>query len=138
MLLQRLNRAERLNHLVTYLYVPYQFLHVVGYRLAGKQCDYQWRRYRPEPIGPTTGRQHIIAAVFPTVVCCTVLAGQIILALYLLRWYYSPQTPWLVLVVLVQPLPFSWYGYLMIFDFLRLRRLLQSASEPAEANKAYD
>jgi hypothetical protein len=122
MLLQRLNKAERLNQLATYLYLPYQLLQIVGYRLAGKQCDYQWRRYRPEPIGPTTRTQHFVASVFPTAVCCTVLAGQIILALYLLVRYYSPQTPWLIFVVLVQPLPFSLYGALMIFDFLRLRR----------------
>lgn len=93
MLLQRLNRAERLNQWVSYLYVPYQFLQAAGYRLVGKQCDYRWRKYRPEPIGPTTPVQHLIASAFPTAVCCIILALQVALALYLFKQYYSPQTP---------------------------------------------
>lgn len=126
MLLQWLNKAERLNRPVTYLYLPYQFLQVAGYHLVGKLCNYHWRRYRPEPIGPTTRLQHFIASVFPTVTCCVILILQIVLALRLFGWYYSPQNPWPLFLVLVQPLPFSLYGYLMIFDFLRLWRLLSA------------
>ena len=64
MLVERLNKAERLNRLATYLYVPYQFLQILGYRLVGKRSNYQWRKYRPEPIGPVTFRQHFIALIF--------------------------------------------------------------------------
>jgi hypothetical protein len=126
MLYKILTKADQFK-IADYLYVPYQFLQLMGYRLAGKQCAYQWRKYRPEPIGPTSRVQHLIAGIFPTAVCCIILALQIFLSLYLFILYYSPQTPWIALFVLVQPIPFSLYGYLMIFDFLRLRRLLKAS-----------
>lgn len=135
MLVERLNKAERLNRLATYLYVPYQFLQIVGYRLVGKRCDYQWRKYRPEPIGPTTLTQHFIALIFPTLVCCAMLVVQIILASYLVVWYYTPQTPWPIFVFLSQAFPFCLCGAFMLLDFLRLRRLL---SEPAGPNEGYE
>lgn len=57
MLVERLNKAECLNRLATYLYVPYQCLQIVGYRLVGKRCDYQWREHRPEWSATTTIRR---------------------------------------------------------------------------------
>jgi len=39
MLLRRLEKAERLNQWVRYLYLPYQILQIAGYRLAGKSCN---------------------------------------------------------------------------------------------------
>jgi hypothetical protein len=94
MLIEQLHQSERLNHMVTYLYVPYQFLQILGYRLVGKRCDYRWYKYRPEPIGPTTSLQHFIALIFPAFICFITLAVQVILVSYLVVWYYSPQTPW--------------------------------------------
>ncbi len=122
MLLQRLSQAERLNQFVTYLYIPYQFLQIVGYRSVGKRCAYQWRRYRPEPVGPTLPLQHFVALLFPTMVCSVILVLQIVCSIYLFTRFYSPQTPWAILLVLAQPIPFSLYGGWMILDFLRLRR----------------
>jgi hypothetical protein len=124
MLVQRLNKAERLNRWATYLYVPYQFLQIVGYRLVGKHCDYQWRKYRPEPIEPATPLQHFIALIFPPIVCFTILAVQVAVASYLVVWCYTPRTPWPVFIFFIQPIPFCLFGAFMLLDFLRLRRLL--------------
>jgi hypothetical protein len=135
MLVERLNKAERLNRLVMYLYIPYQFLQIAGYRLVGKRCDYQWRKHRPEPIGPTTLAQHCIALIFPTLVCCAMLVVQIILASYLVIWYYTPQTPWPVFVFLSQAFPFCLYGAFMLLDFVRLRRVL---SKSTRSNESYE
>ena len=78
MLVQRLHKAERLNRLATYLYIPYQFLQILGYRLVGKRCNYEWRKYRPEPIGPTVPLQHFFALIFPTVKMdpCPIALGE--------------------------------------------------------------
>lgn len=135
MLVERLNKAERLNRLATYLYIPYQFLQIVGYRLVGKHCDYRWRKYRPEPIEPATLPQHFIALIFPTIVCFTILAVQVVVASYLVVWYYTPQTPWPVFIFFIQPIPFCLCGAFMLLDFLRLRRLL---SEPGRPNESYE
>lgn len=135
MLVERLNKAERLNRLATYLYIPYQFLQIVGYRLVGKHCDYRWRKYRPEPIEPATLPQHFIALIFPTIVCFTILAVQVVVASYLVVWYYTPQAPWPVFIFFIQPIPFCLCGAFMLLDFLRLRRLL---SEPARPNESYE
>lgn len=135
MLVERLNKAECLNRLATYLYVPYQCLQIVGYRLVGKRCDYQLREHRPEPIGPAAPLQHFVALIFPTAVCCTILAVQIIVASYLVAWYYTPQTSWPVFIFFIQPIPFCLCGAFMLLDFLRLRRLL---SQPAAPNDSYE
>lgn len=113
MLIRWLDKAERLNRLVMYLYVPYQFLQIVGYRLVGKRCGYQWRKHRPQPIGPMTPMQHVVALIFPTVVCCTILVVQIALASHLVIWYYTPQTSWPAFVFWGQAFPFSLYGAFM-------------------------
>ena len=126
MLLQRLNESQRLNQLVSYLYLPYQLLQIAGYRLVGRQCEYQWGTYRPEPVTTTSRFQHAAALLLPPLVCCLVLALQIIVSLYLFARFYTPQNPWPVLFVLVQPIPFSLYGGWMILDLLRLRRLLKA------------
>ena len=132
MLLHRLHKAEVLNQIVSYLYVPYQFLQLMGYRLVGKQCDYKWRTYRPEPTGPTSRTRHSIALLFPTFVCCVILIFQITLSIYLFRLYFSPQNLWPILVVLVQPIPFCLYAGWMILDFLRLRRLFKNSTGTSE------
>lgn len=129
--LDRLSRVDRLNRWAGYLYVPYQFLQALGYRLVSKPCNYQWGQYGVQPIGLVTRPQHVFAGLFPTAVCCAILTLQFILSIYLFARYYSPQSPWIVVLIAVQPVPFSLYAYLMIFDMLRVRRLLRSGSEPA-------
>lgn len=134
MILRWLSRLDGLNQWVAYLYIPYQFLQLLGYRLAGKQCCYRWMTYGVQPIGPTSKRQHLWAGLFPALVCGLLLAGQLALAFYLFALYYTPDTPWITVFLIIQPLPFALYGYLMIFDFLRVRRLLRSGviSKPFE------
>lgn len=141
MILRRLSQLDRLNQWVAYLYIPYQFLQLLGYRLAGKECCYHWTKYGVQPIGTTSKRQHLWAGIFPTLVCGLILVGQLALAFYLFALYYTPDTPWIILFLVIQPLPFGLYGYLMIFDFLRVRRLLKrgvisKSFEPVEQDSA--
>jgi hypothetical protein len=141
MILRWLSQLDQLNRWVAYLYIPYQVLQLWGYRLAGKQCCYHWTKYGVQPIGPTSKAQHLGAGIFPSLVCGLILVGQLVLAFYLFALYYTPATPWITLFVIIQPLPIALYGYLIIFDFLRVRRLLREGViskpfEPVEPHRA--
>jgi hypothetical protein len=133
-MLSQLSRAERLTPIAEYLYVPYQGLQIAGYRLAGKRCAWQWRKYRPEPIGPTRRVQHLVAGLFPAAALILIAALQFVLSLYLFFQFY-PQAPWIIIPAAIQPaIPFSLYAYLIIFDVLRLRRLWSGPEQAAQGH----
>lgn len=48
-----------------YLSIPHELLHVVGYRLVGKQCSYQWGDFRVTPLGSMTLWERLVGLLFP-------------------------------------------------------------------------
>jgi hypothetical protein len=64
------NRTSRLGG---YLLIPHELLHLAGFRLAGKQCEYQWGNPYVTPVEPMTRRERLIGGLFPFIVFATLL-----------------------------------------------------------------
>ena len=64
-----------------YLLIPHEFLHLIGFRLVGKQCQYEWGRSYVTPIEPMTRRERIVSMLFPfsvfafVFIICAILSG---------------------------------------------------------------
>jgi hypothetical protein len=64
-----------------YIAIPHELLHVAGYRLVGKQCNYKWGQPYVKPIGPMRLWEEMVGSLFPFVVLgfiflvLTVLSG---------------------------------------------------------------
>jgi uncharacterized protein (DUF3820 family) len=54
-----------------YLALPHEFLHIVGYRLVGKQCVYRWGDAHVTPLGPMTLWERLVGILLPFVVFST-------------------------------------------------------------------
>jgi hypothetical protein len=66
-----MKRAEYKNRVwrpSEYLAIPHELLHVIGYRLAGQQCQYQWGNFYVTPLGPMPLRAQLVGVLFPFVV----------------------------------------------------------------------
>lgn len=63
-----------------YVVMPHELLHVVGFRLVGKQCEYRWGNHYVTPIEPMTGRERLVGMLFPFAVFFVLLISFIILA----------------------------------------------------------
>lgn len=61
------------------LLIPHELLHLAGYRLVGKQCEYQWGDHYVTPIGSMTRRERLVGLLFPFAIC--VIIGSILLTL---------------------------------------------------------
>jgi hypothetical protein len=109
-----------------YLYVPYQGLQLIGYRLVGKQCAYIWGRSRVKPIGPATLKQHLAGLLLPVAVFGLILVLELALATYILLLYYTA-IPWIIIpLVIGAAIPLSPYFYQVVFDIWRAYRLLRT------------
>jgi hypothetical protein len=115
-----------LGRLNSYLYVPYQFLQVVGYRLVGKRCVYQWGKCGVKPVEPVTRKQYLLGVLFPVAVFWTILIFQAILHAYLYYRYY-PTAFWIPIIFgLLPAIALGPYFHLVVLDMLRVRRLLKN------------
>ncbi len=47
------------------LVIPHELLHIVGYRLVGRQCDYRWGDSRVKPVGPMSRHARLVGLLFP-------------------------------------------------------------------------
>lgn len=116
-----------LDQFASYLYIPYQFLQLMGYRLVGKPCHYQWRKYGVKPIGPITPKQRLVGGLFPVAVFWVIVILQAILYVYL-HYLFHTSAPWIPVVFgLLSSLGLGSYFYLVIFDVLRTWRFLKQA-----------
>jgi hypothetical protein len=109
-----------------YLYIPYQGLQLLGYRLAGKQCTYAWGRSMVKPIGPATLKQHLTGLLLPVAVFGLILVLELALATYLLLLYYTIM-PWIIIPLVVgAAIPLGPYFYQVVFDIWRAYHLLMA------------
>jgi hypothetical protein len=51
-----------------YILIPHELLHLLGYRLVGRQCEYRWGARSVRPVGPLTRREQLIGLLFPFLV----------------------------------------------------------------------
>ncbi len=79
-----MKQAERPSpsaRLAGYVAIPHELLHVLGYRLTGQRCTYQWGNSYVTPNGPMPLWAHLIGDLLPFAVFAllffvsTVLAG---------------------------------------------------------------
>ncbi|MDM8518525.1 DUF3267 domain-containing protein [Anaerolineales bacterium HSG6] len=77
-----------------YYLIPHELLHVLGYWLIGKPCQYQWGDYCVRPLAQRTRNERLFIALLPFIIC-----WGLGFFFYLL---------WLVLAISIQ-LPFKQY-----------------------------
>lgn len=53
------------SHVEGYILIPHELLHVVGYRLVGQRCDYQWGQPYVTPIGLIPRWKRLVGMLFP-------------------------------------------------------------------------
>ncbi len=63
-----------------YLLIPHELLHVLGYRLVGKRCQYQWGNPYVTPVGPMSRGVQLTGMLFPFVVFFLLVTIFVILA----------------------------------------------------------
>lgn len=51
-----------------YVLIPHELLHLVGYRLVGKQCKYEWGQPYVTPIEPLSRNERLVGVLFPFIV----------------------------------------------------------------------
>ena len=55
-----------------YLLIPHELLHVLGYRLVGKHCLYQWGKRYVTTVDPMTRNEELVGLLFPFAVCMAI------------------------------------------------------------------
>ena len=78
--MKRMEHQSWLSRFGGYILIPHELLHVVGYRLMGKECRYEWGNSYVTPIGRMTRRQDLIGMLFPFTVFLMFLTSFAILA----------------------------------------------------------
>ncbi len=135
--LQRNRRAVRLEQffaesgldkLSSYLYMLYQFLQIMGYRLVGAPCTYQWGQYGVKPKGPITYRRQLTAMLFPLVVYHLIMIVAILVtSLLAIFFLFYAHIPWLFIPLTLLPgLLLGPFFYWVLFDLWKVRRLHKS------------
>jgi hypothetical protein len=109
---------------VRYLALPHELLHLVGYRLVGKQCVYRWGDAHVTPLGPMTRWARLVGLLFPFAVS----SGLCLLTGVLSGWAYRYQLQdgsilWFILLVALT-LVFGSYAGTAIADLRKAYLLL--------------
>src|SRR5687767_3469129 len=74
-------RTVHLNHLLGYLAIPHELLHVLGYRLVGRHCVYHWGHSYVTLLEPLSLHHRLVGLLLPCFVfalsflLCAVLSG---------------------------------------------------------------
>jgi hypothetical protein len=98
------------------LILPYQYLQIIGYRLGGIPCRYEFGVFGVEPLKPITRSQRLASKLLPLFMLGIGWIIQIGIAVYLARLYQSalPFVP-LFFVLLSTP-PLALYTHYVRFD----------------------
>ncbi len=68
-----MNKQHPSNHFLHkfggYYLIPHELLHVLAYRLIGKQCHYEWGDYRVRGLAKRTRPERLLVLLLPFVVC---------------------------------------------------------------------
>jgi hypothetical protein len=65
-----------------YLLIPHELLHLIGYRLVGKRCRYQWSNPYVTPLEPASRTERLVGILFPFLIftllfiICAVLSAK--------------------------------------------------------------
>jgi hypothetical protein len=83
MAIKQTERQRWVARLGGYLLIPHELLHIVGFRLVGKRCEYRWGSAHVTPLEPMSRREQLVGMLFPFIVfallfvICTILVGLI-------------------------------------------------------------
>lgn len=66
---KHLQPGKLMAQLEGYLLIPHELLHVLGYKLAGKRCLYQWGNRYVTTVDPMTRNEELVGLLFPFAVC---------------------------------------------------------------------
>lgn len=98
-----------------YLLIPHELLHVVGYKLAGKQCRYRWGDHFVTPIGSMTRKEELVGLLFPFIAC---LALWLILLPLPLAALFVGGAGWAIALSIIFSIPLA-YAFTAIGDLRR-------------------
>ena len=56
-----------------YLAIPHELLHIIGFRLVGQRCVYQWGQPHVTPLGSIPAWKRLVGRLFPFAVFLTLL-----------------------------------------------------------------
>jgi hypothetical protein len=116
------------------LILPYQYLQMIGYRLAGIPCRYQFGAFGVEPLIPPTRSKRLISKLLPLFVVGIGWIIQLGITVYLARWYQStlPFIP-LFFILLSTP-PLALYTHYVRFD-LKQKNVLLGRSHSSQPDQ---
>jgi hypothetical protein len=98
------------------LILPYQYLQIIGYRLGGIPCRYEFGVFGVEPLKPTTRSQRLVSKLLPLFILGIGWMMQIGITIYLAR-LYQPTLPFVPLFfVLLSTPPLALYTHYVRFD----------------------
>lgn len=60
--------SSQLKQLFGYLAIPHELLHIVGYRLVGERCAYQWGNSYVSPLGEMPRWKRFVGKLFPFII----------------------------------------------------------------------
>jgi hypothetical protein len=98
------------------LILPYQYLQMIGYRLSGLPCHYEFGVFGVEPLKPTTRSQRLVSKLLPLFILGIGWMMQIGIAVYLAR-LYQPTLPFVPLFFILLSTPLlALYTHYVRFD----------------------
>jgi hypothetical protein len=78
-LMRKVEDRSLFKRLEGYILIPHELLHVMGYRLVGQQCKYQWGQSYVTPVRPISRYRDLLGMLFPFLIFSILL---IIFALF--------------------------------------------------------
>jgi hypothetical protein len=106
------------------LILPYQYMQMIGYRLSGIPCRYEFGVFGVKPLTPTTRSQRLVSKLLPLVTLGIGWIMQIGIAVYLARLYQTtlPLVPFLFMLLSTPPL--ALYTHYVRFDLRQKKPLV--------------
>lgn len=114
-----------MTHIEGYLLIPHELLHVIGYRLVGKRCNYRWGDNQVRPLDPMTRNERLVGLLCPFVVCT--VTWLVLLPLPVLAFFLGGVT-WAIIFAVLPAVAFI-YAFASIGD-LRQAYLLVYKKKP--------
>lgn len=104
-----------------FLILPYQYLQIIGYRLAGIPCRYEFGTFGVEPLTQPTRPQRWLSKLLPLLVVGIGWIVQIAITVYLARQYQA-SLPFIPLLFVLCSTPvLAFYTHFIRFDLKQNR-----------------
>lgn len=119
----------------SFLILPYQYLQIIGYRLAGVPCRYEFGTFGVEPLTPLTRAQRWLSKLLPLLAVGAGWVLQITITVYLARQYQASLPVIPLLFVLGSTPVLAFYTHFLRFDLKQPRVSMgHSSTSPGRQN----